>query len=866
MLSFKRNIFIGDTGCILSLCWLLITVNIQAQVPKPPVTRVDYHLWGTLYTDRISNKGGWVSYVMDYDNATDTLFVARTDRNKRYKLSGGSSGRFSGEEVFAYTNSEGVLTMLDLRSGKNTTITKVLEYGFAAEGKYLITLSANSLEIRDKKGGIVRMYKGIEGYKSGRDDTVLLCVQNNGNKERVILIDLLKDIKETEVLEPMEGKISNLVWHKEEHTLAFLQENGTEKNNDIYYYSFPDKKLHHLDSNSGIFPKGFHIENSNITRLSISETGNTLLFVIKRDERFVPDPDGVQQWNTNDPILVPERYYNTDIEHNIRLAAWMPETGKVVLLTTDETPLGVVTPDYRYALTYTPEDSQPQYVLNPVVNYHVKKIATGGYIGTLHDMPTDIGSGIFSPAGKYFTYCKDNAWIAYDFKQQQYISLTKGLGLGPITNKNENREGNYSIAAWGPADAYLLVYDAYDIWKVSLKGENPKRLTQGREKNISYRIVPPAHVSRQNFSGHTVPSIDLRENLLISVTSNNDTGYALLKPTGTLVPIVWQNAMTSGIVKAADAEVYIYESQNYDSPPSLSTYKEGKSQMVFQSNSHHTDFAWGKQEIISYRNSKNTTLHGILYYPANYDPAKKYPMVVNIYEKQLYMQHYYFNPSEQNMAAFNASNLTAQGYFVLMPDIEYELGNPGISALDCVTAATEVVINTGLVAPDKIALMGTSFGGYETNFIMTRTNLFCTAITGASVFDLQSWYLSIGNATRKAEIWRYESQQWRMEKSLFEDRQAYVDNSPASFVEHINAPMLIWAGENDRTIDPHQSIALYLALRRLNKKGVMLLYPKEGHSLVMPNNQTDLTRKVEDWLAFFLKGEPASGWIVQATK
>src|SRR5690606_18072510 len=138
------------------------------------------------------------------------------------------------------------------------------------------------------------------------------------------------------------------------------------------------------------------------------------------------------------------------------------------------------------------------------------------------------------------------------------------------------------------------------------------------------------------------------------------------------------------------------------------------------------------------------------------------------------------------------ANLTSQGYFVLMPDIIYGKGNPGMDATDCVVAATNHVIGMGMVKRDRIALMGHSFGGYETNFIITQTSLFRTAISGASIFDLPSWYLSISRNSGDPEIWRFESQQWRMGKSLYADREGYERNSPSSWVENVNTPLLLW--------------------------------------------------------------------------
>ena len=139
-------------------------------------------------------------------------------------------------------------------------------------------------------------------------------------------------------------------------------------------------------------------------------------------------------------------------------------------------------------------------------------------------------------------------------------------------------------------------------------------------------------------------------------------------------------------------------------------------------------------------------------------------------------------------------------------------------------------------------------------------------VEGASVFDLPSWYLSISKNWGDSEIWRFESQQWRMSKSLYEDREGYERNSPSTWVENVTMPVLIWTGDKDPQINPNQSIAFYLALRRLNKKVVFLNYSNESHSLLKKESQVDLYNRFNDWLGYHLKEQPPAEWIIRGLK
>ena len=83
-----------------------------------------------------------------------------------------------------------------------------------------------------------------------------------------------------------------------------------------------------------------------------------------------------------------------------------------------------------------------------------------------------------------------------------------------------------------------------------------------------------------------------------------------------------------------------------------------------------------------------------------------------------------------------------------------------------------------------------------------------------------------------------------------------------STVQRLKIPLLLWSGKEDTQVDWHQSVSYYLALRRLEKKATLLLYPKEGHTLLDPTHQKDLTERVLQWFGYYLKGEPPASWIL----
>jgi dipeptidyl aminopeptidase/acylaminoacyl peptidase len=114
-------------------------------------------------------------------------------------------------------------------------------------------------------------------------------------------------------------------------------------------------------------------------------------------------------------------------------------------------------------------------------------------------------------------------------------------------------------------------------------------------------------------------------------------------------------------------------------------------------------------------------------------------------------------------------------------------------------------------------------------------------------------------------MWRFESQQYRMGRSLFEGKENYLGNDPLLNAHKVRTPLLLWSGKEDRVVPYTQSVSFYLALRRIKKPAVMIIYPKEDHNLKKRGNQADLSIRMMEWFDYFLKDKKASAWISEGT-
>lgn len=453
----------------------------------------------------------------------------------------------------------------------------------------------------------------------------------------------------------------------------------------------------------------------------------------------------------------------------------------------------------------------------------------------------------------------------YSFEAKLHNNLTLHTNVPFYDSSNDIPEepNPYGYVGFTANDESVLLYDQFDIWQFNLRDKSSKRLTLGRDKDQIFRLEDMDNGNMDNLV-YKDKAINIRDSVLLKTQSidNSESGYFKLNGKQQLQLIAYESKLINSLYKAKAGNSYIYVQQDFNEPPSLMIKKGNALPMViYKSNPQHDYYHWGDSQLIAYKNSKGVILKGVLFYPFNYNPRQQYPMIVSIYQRQTKALHSYVNPSLLNGSAFNVTYYTSLGYFVLLPDIIYELGNLGYSASDCVIAATKTIIETGLVDKTKIGLIGHSFGGYESNFIITQTGLFAAAVAGSGVSDFTSGYLSMNREGKNSNSWRYEYQQLRMGKSLFEDYKSYQNNSPVNWVSNVTTPLLSYSGTEDKNVNPDQTMEFYLALRRLKKEHIMLLYPKEGHTMQGYENQIDLTHKISEWFGYYLKGEKKPDWF-----
>jgi len=602
---------------------------------------------------------------------------------------------------------------------------------------------------------------------------------------------------------------------------------------------------------------------------SFSKDGNLLYFgyapLPEPPAEDAPEPVKVDIWSFTDPELQPMQKVRAEQEKKKNYLAvshfqakgqpifilGSPDLPEIRLSEDGQKALGVNNLPYRQLISWDRE----------YADYYTVEVKTGRRIKILEKFPGQVS---FSPGANYLIFYDDRprAWFTYRLADGKKFDLTSKLGVNFFREEwdTPGEPPAYGLAGWTENDSSVLIYDRYDLWEIKPDGSEARLLTGkfGRENNL---------VLRYQRLDRDEKSISIKKPLILSAfhEKTKASGFFRLDPTRNEPPtrLIYQDKMLSSLQKARKADVYIFTAQTFEEFPDLwlSGPDFNNPRKISQANPQQADYLWGKAELISYLNGDGQELQAILIKPENFDPGQKYPLLVYIYEKLSDGLHRYYAPGPGT--SINFTRYVSNGYVLLMPDIVYEVGYPGSSALKCVVPAVESVVNLGFIDPGRIGIQGHSWGGYQITYLITQTDLFAACEAGAAVANMTSAYGGIRWGTGMSRAFQYEKTQSRIGAPLWERSLQFIENSPIFWIERVNTPYLTIHNDEDDAVPWYQGIEFFTAMRRLGKKAWMFNFNGEKHGLRERDNQKYWTVHLDEFFDHYLKGAPAPGWMTE---
>ena len=469
-----------------------------------------------------------------------------------------------------------------------------------------------------------------------------------------------------------------------------------------------------------------------------------------------------------------------------------------------------------------------------------------------------------STTGNYVAWFDrdESQWYIYSVVNNTTRCVTEGLDVHfeDATGQTPDKYDSFGFMGWSKNDQYFYVYDQYDIWQIDPAGKiAPLMITKGtgRKEHTVFR-----HLKFDK----EVEYIEMDKPQLLSAFNKEtkEAGYYTLQGTGktTLQKRILMPKTFPSIIKAKNTEVFAYTKADFRTSPDLWTTADlwKNERQLSHINPQMNDYLWGTAELVSWKTKNGFDVQGLLYKPEDFDPGKKYPVMVYFYERYSDELYRYYPPAPSR-STVNLSFYCSRGYLVFVPDIYYVDGHPGRSAYNSIVAGVEMLSENPWVDKAHIGIQGQSWGGYQVAYLVTQTELFAAAGAGAPVSNMTSAYGGIRWESGLIRQFQYERQQSRIGKTLWDGLDLYIENSPLFFADKVNTPLLIMHNDNDGAVPWYQGIEFFVALRRLGKEAYMLQYNGEEHNLVYRRNMHDLTIRLQQFFDHYLKGAPKPVWM-----
>ncbi len=893
----------------------------------------DYGRWKRITSADLSPDGRWMTYAYAPNDGDDTLFVKRLDADTLYTIPRGSAPSFSDDShwVGYYVSPperagrggrggrgappaptpEGrggrggnagprTFELLNLATGDKWSAPSAQAFKFSKGSKYLAvhlakasradtTHNGSDLLVRDLATGSTRNVGNVGLYDFDAAGNLLAytvdAAENLGNG--IYLIDIASGA--TRALDAKPEEYAGLAWSDEGTNLAVLRgskpKDMKQKDNVLLAWTGVGAQggaeTVYDPSKASDFPKGFVL--SEFATPNWSDDGSRVLVGIKEQEAEPPKSDepqaNVDVWHYKDAEVQSVQIVRLQQELRATFAsAVLVPSAKFVQLADSAMPTVQMADDGSWGVGRNDTTYRGEVAWGGShADYYRVNTATGAHTLIADKLWRTMG---MSPDSKWFLYLQNQRIYAYNAASGKSAEVDGGMNFVNTDDDHAYERPIWGLAGWSSDGRYVLVYDKYDVWRLSLDGTGkPVNLTQsaGKAQQIEFRVVRldlPGGGGRGGRGGRggfgagprvEDHGVDLSKPITLSAYGEwtKKSGYWTLQPGQAPKPLIYEDKMIGQVSKAEDADRVLFTEQTFRQFPDywVSNTDFQLPRQVTDADPFLKEYAWGSKVLINFTNGRGQKLQGTLTLPAGYQPGKKYPMLVYFYEILSNTHHAFSMPTFDDRPQM--STYASNGYLVFEPDVVYQIGAPGSSALDCVTSGVKKVIEMGYADPAHIGLQGHSWGGYQSSYILTQTSMFAAIVTGAPPTDLISFYDETypGSGTLQQGITEVGQVRMGDDVTPWNHTQLYEEQSALFNVPKITTPFMILQGTADNAVDWHQGLELYAAAKRLGKKVIFLSYPGEPHHLAKKANQIDFQIRMKQFFDHYLKGAPMPEWM-----
>ncbi len=820
---------------ILLIILFIFYVNVfYGKIPMVDTLENCNSKYFTIGNLQISKNGRWVTIKKLYDNNRDTLMVfdrnvLKVPRITIVKLN--QQLTFLNDDKMVVSGS-GKAEFVNLLTLKRFKYDKVKQAdALTSLDRYFVLDNNNTLSV----------------YSNGDLFSQISAVQNVLTDKNKLLYVIRKENDNSEIVEISSGKPLKLYSTSLKIRRAELMASGshivlTEINEitskiKVTFINILNGRTSSYDTGSSQY----------LDFVKITEAQQGKFYFIDVQNKMELTKEVPDIWYANDPNLK-EKKYGKQSQHQYYI--WNTEKETLFKVPDNNFSLFAPIDNPRYLLAIRPQKDFRYSTRIPFLNLYLYDTFNNSY----NEISEQLSDIVVSPNGLYIIGFNNflKKWLLINVNSKEKTVIEQQNLANPIFDGN---------AEWIYFEGYGYL-GKYNIVKKQLMWISE---TAGKESSV----INSVSTALEDQFSIKLKMIDSHQPIVIKLKDSENRTSFISYINKKMQNIVFPTSNNIKEIKFDSdlKQVYTVE-ENYNMPTLLAVRQKGreKESLLYEGNTKDFNVLSIRQEIISYKNSSNIPLKGILYYPANYDSRKEYPMIVHIYQIQSKDQNIYNYPKNQQVG-FDLRTLLDKGYFVYMPDIIFSAEGTGMSALDCVNKSLDALAGYKNINKTKIGLIGHSMGGYETNFIATHSNRFTTYISGSGHSDIVRAYFSYSYDSFIPLLWQFETGQYKMNTSFFHNKGLYYINNPVYEADKVNAPILLWTGTNDENVHWGHTMEFYIALKRSHKDAIALFYPNQLHILEVNSRESiDLNKRILEWWDYFLKDKKDIIWISKQMK
>lgn len=801
-------------------------------------------------------------------------YVAYLLENTKDKSSDDDSDKDDGDEKKDEEKNAKPLQLVvrNLLDGKSTTYDNVVRYEFSKNGKQLVFVTKKPDEKinKDKKEK-----KDSLNNKSEDKKVTDKSKPKKYTLQTVQVVDLQKGT--VNKISEMEGDFSQLSFDEEGNQLAYVgtssAQNDLVKLYQLYYFNFKGNKKEIVTNENGQMKKNWVISENRLPLFS--KNGKQLYFgvgpkpIAKDTAMIANDHAVVDVWNYRDDYLQTVQLKELKNDLKKSYAAVMQTEKPDFFRNIDGEDLDTLrlvnegNAEFAIGITSLNNRISSQWEGSTKKTYFLIDNKTGERTEVIKNLD---GAVAVSPLGNFVVIFdrEKGKWLSYNVKTKQILPLNTGLPVSFVDEEFDMPDfpNSYGIASWTDKDESVIIRDRYDLWEFFLNGsKKPRNITNGfgRKNKITFDTYD---------LDKDIKSLNRKSAIYLSAFDNTSKANGIFKTSiqsnADPVKIQMENAWGyRTLQKAKNAEEYILVKESYtDSPNIFTTSDFSEQQKLSNTNPQQSQYNWGTSELVNWTTPKGNTSTGILYKPEDFNPNKKYPMIVYFYEKLSDNLNRYVAPAP-TPSRLNISYFVSNGYLVFTPDISYTDGFPGESAMEYINSGVEKLKQNSWVDSAKIGIQGQSWGGYQVAYLIAHTNMYAAAWSGAPVVNMTSAYGGIRWTSGMNRQFQYEKSQSRLGKNLWEAPDLYIKNSPLFTINQVKTPVVIMSNDKDGAVPWYQGIEMFTALRRLGKPVWLLNYNGDDHNLIKRQNRKDIQIREQQFFDYYLKGAKAPVWMTK---